>query len=161
MKILIVTNHSYMFYRFRKELLEALLRDHEVFLSTPFVGHEDDLRDMGAVCIETNVSRRSINPFKDMKLLKTYSRMLDDVEPDIVITYSVKPNIYMGAACRNKGILYFANVQGLGTAFEKPLLSSVVSVMYRSALRKANTVFFENEENARFSQTGISFPKVR
>lgn len=51
MKILIVTNHSYMFYRFRKELLEALLRDHEVFLSTPFVGHEDDLRDMGAVCI--------------------------------------------------------------------------------------------------------------
>ena len=75
---------------------------------------------------------------------------LDDVEPDIVITYSVKPNIYMGTACRKKGILYFANVQGLGTAFEKPLLSSVVSVMYRSALRKANTVFFENEENARF-----------
>ena len=150
MKILIVTNHSYMFYRFRKELLEALLRDNEVVLSTPFVGHEDDLREMGAVCIETNVSRRSINPFKDMKLLKTYSRMLDDVEPDIVITYSIKPNIYMGTACRNKGILYFANVQGLGTAFEKPLLSSVVSVMYRSALRKANTVFFENEENARF-----------
>ena len=135
MKILIVTNHSYMFYRFRKELLEALLRDNEVVLSTPFVGHEDDLREMGAVCIETNVSRRSINPFKDMKLLKTYSRMLDDVEPDIVITYSIKPNIYMGTACRNKGILYFANVQGLGTAFEKPLLSSVVSVMYRSALR--------------------------
>ena len=86
MKILIVTNHSYMFYRFRKELLEALLRDHEVFLSTPFVGHEDDLRNMGAECIETNVSRRSINPFKDMKLLKTYSRMLDDVEPDYYIT---------------------------------------------------------------------------
>ena len=49
MKILIVTNHSYMFYRFRKELLEALLRDNEVVLSTPFVGHEDDLREMGAV----------------------------------------------------------------------------------------------------------------
>ncbi len=163
MKILIVTNHSYMFYRFRKELLEALLRDNEVVLSTPFVGHEDDLRDMGAECIETNVSRRSINPFKDMKLLKTYSRMLDDVEPDIVITYSVKPNIYMGAACRNKGILYFANVQGLGTAFEKPLLSSVVSVMYRSALRKANTVFFENEENARFFTDGniVSDSQVR
>ena len=163
MKILIVTNHSYMFYRFRKELLEALLRDNEVVLSTPFVGHEDDLRDMGAECIETNVSRRSINPFKDMKLLKTYSRMLDDVEPDIVITYSIKPNIYMGTACRNKGILYFANVQGLGTAFEKPLLSSVVSVMYRSALRKANTVFFENEENARFFTDGniVSDSQVR
>ena len=93
MKILIVTNHSYMFYRFRKELLEALLRDNEVVLSTPFVGHEDDLREMGAVCIEKNVSSRRINTSKDMKLLKTYSRMLDDVEPDIVITYSIKPNI--------------------------------------------------------------------
>lgn len=76
MKILIVTNHSYMFYRFRKELLEALLRDNEVVLSTPFVGHEDDLREMGAVCIETNVSRRSINPFKDMKLLNVILRLL-------------------------------------------------------------------------------------
>ena len=41
-------------------------------------------------------------------------------------------------------------MQGLGTAFEKLVLSSVVSVMYRSALRKAKTVFFENEENAQF-----------
>ena len=39
-KILIITNHSYMFWRFRKELVEALLKDHEVIISTPFVGHE-------------------------------------------------------------------------------------------------------------------------
>lgn len=68
----------------------------------------------------------------------------------MVVTYSIKPNIYMGTACKAKGIPYVANVQGLGTAFEKPVLSSVVSVMYRSALRKAKTVFFENEENAQF-----------
>ena len=56
----------------------------------------------------------------------------------------------MGSACKTKGIPYVTNVQGLGTAFEKPVLSSVVSVMYRSALQKAKTVFFENEENAQF-----------
>ena len=150
MRILIATNHSYMFYRFRKELVEALVREHEVILSTPFVGHEDDLRAMGLRCIETDIDRRGINPFKDMKLLKTYRKLLDDMQPELVITYSIKPNIYMGSACKAKGIPYAANVQGLGTAFEKPLLSSVVSVMYRSALRKARTVFFENEENAQF-----------
>ena len=85
-----------------------------------------------------------------MKLLKTYRKMLDDIQPDLVITYSIKPNIYMGSACKAKGIPYVTNVQGLGTAFEKPVLSSVVSVMYRSALQKAKTVFFENEENAQF-----------
>lgn len=150
MKILIATNHSYMFYRFRKELVETLMQEHEVILSTPFVGHEDNLKAMGLRCINTEIDRRSINPFKDMKLLKTYRKMLDDIQPDLVITYSIKPNIYMGSACKAKGIPYVTNVQGLGTAFEKPVLSSVVSVMYRSALRKAKTVFFENEENAQF-----------
>ena len=149
MRILIATNHSYMFYRFRKELVEALMQEHEVILSTPFVGHEDDLQAMGLRCIDTEIDRRSINPFKDMKLLKTYRKMLDDIQPDLVITYSIKPNIYMGSACKDKGIPYVTNVQGLGTAFEKPVLSSVVSVMYRSALQEARTVFFENEENAR------------
>lgn len=150
MKILVATNHSYMFYRFRKELVEALMREHEVILSTPFVGHEDDLQAMGLRCINTEIDRRSINPLKDMKLLRTYQKMLDEIQPDLVITYSIKPNIYMGSACKKAGIPYCTNVQGLGTAFEKPLLSSVVSVMYRSALRKARTVFFENEENAQF-----------
>ena len=150
MRILIATNHSYMFYRFRKELVEALMQEHEVILSTPFVGHEDDLQAMGLRCIDMEIDRRSINPFKDMKLLKTYRKMLDEIQPDLVITYSIKPNIYMGSACKAKGIPYVTNVQGLGTAFEKPVLSSVVSVMYRSALRKARTVFFENEENAQF-----------
>ena len=150
MRILIATNHSYMFYRFRKELVEALMQEHEVILSTPFVGHEDDLQAMGLRCINTEIDRRSINPFKDMKLLKTYRKMLDEIQPDLVITYSIKPNIYMGSACKAKGIHYVTNVQGLGTAFEKPVLSNVVSVMYRSALHKAKTVFFENEENAQF-----------
>lgn len=47
MKILIATNHSYMFYRFRKELVEALMQEHEVILSTPFVGHETICRPWG------------------------------------------------------------------------------------------------------------------
>lgn len=148
MKILIATNHSYMFYRFRKALVEALLQEHEVVLSTPFVGHEDDLREMGITCLETKIDRRGIDPVKDMKLMGTYRAMLDEVRPDMVVTYSIKPNIYLGYLCKRKGIPYFANVQGLGTAFEKPLLSAVVSLMYRVALGRAQRVFFENEENA-------------
>ena len=105
MRILIATNHSYMFYRFRKELVEALMQEHEAILSTPFVGHEDDLQAMGLRCIDTEIDRRSINPLKDMKLLKTYRKMLDEIQPDLVITYSIKPNIYMGSACKARRAL--------------------------------------------------------
>ncbi|MDY2752638.1 MAG: glycosyltransferase family 4 protein [Blautia obeum] len=147
-KILIITNHSYMLYRFRKELIQKLLEDSEVVISTPFVGHETDLKELGANCIKTDVDRRSINPFTDLKLLRTYKTILKQEKPDLVITYSIKPNIYAGYLCGKMKIPFCANVQGLGTAFQKALLSNLVTVMYRTAFRKVETVFFENQANA-------------
>ena len=147
-KILIITNHSYMLYRFRKELIQKLLEDSEVVISTPFVGHEADLKELGANCIKTEVDRRSINPFTDLKLLRTYKTILKQEKPDLVITYSIKPNIYTGYLCGKMKIPFCANVQGLGTAFQKALLSNLVTVMYRTAFRKVETVFFENQANA-------------
>ena len=147
-KILILTNHSYMLYRFRTELIQTLMKDHEVVLSMPFVGHEEDFMAMGLRCIETEVDRRGINPKRDLKLFRFYRSLLKAEKPDMVITYSIKPNIYGGWACQLAGIPYCANVQGLGTAFQKQGLAQMVTVMYKTALRKARTVFFENQGNA-------------
>ena len=149
MKILIITNHSYMLYRFRRELIQALMQQHEVVLSMPFVGHEQDFQAMGLRCVDTPVDRRGINPRTDGKLFLNYRKLLKTEQPDLVITYSIKPNIYAGIACAMAGIPYCANVQGLGTAFQRKGLAQFVTVLYRTALRKAKTVFFENQGNAR------------
>lgn len=148
MKILLITNHSYMLYQFRRELAAELLKEHEVVLSMPFVGHEDDFKAMGCRCIETKLDRRSINPVTDLKLYRTYCAMLDEEKPDLVVTYSIKPNIYAGYACSRRNIPYCVNVQGLGTAFQKKGIAQIVTVMYKTALKKAKTVFFENKVNA-------------
>lgn len=148
MKILIITNHSYMLYRFRKELIQELMQEHEVVLSMPFVGHEDDFQAMGLRCINTEIDRRGINPKTDLKLFNTYRRLLETEQPNMVITYSIKPNIYAGLACSMAGIPFCANVQGLGTAFQRKGLAQFVTVLYKTALRKAKTVFFENKGNA-------------
>ncbi len=149
MKILIITNHSYMLYRFRKALISRLLEaGHEMVISTPFVGHEEDLAALGARCIETDINRRGINPVTDGKLLLNYRKMLKKERPDLVITYSIKPNIYAGLCCRMAKIPYCANVQGLGTAFQHKVLAKLVAVLYKTALKKAKTVFFENAGNA-------------
>ena len=147
-KVLIITNHSYMLYQFRRELIQELRKEHEVVLSMPFVGHEDDFQAMGIRCIETNVDRRGINPKTDLRLLKNYFRLLKEEKPDLVITYSIKPNVYAGYACSRLGIPYYANVQGLGTAFQKPGLTQFVTLLYKTAFRKVESVFFENEVNA-------------
>ena len=148
-KILVITNHSYMLYRFRLELLQELAKTHEVVLSMPFVGHEEDFQTLGFRCIETNVDRRGINPKTDFALLRTYRKLLKAEKPDLVITYSIKPNIYAGMACSSQDIPFCANVQGLGTAFQKPLIARLVTLLYRYAFRNVRTVFFENEANAK------------
>lgn len=159
-KILIVTNHSYMLYRFRLELIQELMKTHEVVLSMPFVGHEDDFKALGIRCIKTEVDRRGINPRTDLKLFSVYRKLLKNEQPDAVITYSIKPNIYCGIACRMAGIPYCANVQGLGTAFQRKGLALLVTFLYRLALSKAKTVFFENEANAcEFRRRGIIRPE--
>ena len=148
-KILVVTNHSYMLWQFRRELIQRLMEDAEVVISTPFVGHEQDFAAMGCRMLETDVDRRGINPVTDFRLYHTYVKILKTERPDMVITYSIKPNIYAGFACRMQKIPYCVNVQGLGTAFQKKGLAKIVTVMYRMALKKAKTVFFENAENAK------------
>jgi len=138
-----------MLYRFRRELIQTLMCDHEVVLSMPFVGHEADFQGMGLRCVNTAVDRRGINPKTDLKLFLEYRRLLKQERPDLVITYSIKPNIYAGIACAMAGIPYCVNVQGLGTAFQRKGLAQFVTLLYKTALRKAKTVFFENEGNAR------------
>lgn len=147
-KVLIVTNHSYMLWQFRRELIQELLKEHEVIISTPFVGHEEDFAAMGCKMIDTKVDRRGINPVTDLKLYRFYAKMLKEETPDMVITYSIKPNVYTGFLCRIHKIPYCVNVQGLGTAFQKPGLAQIVTLMYTTALKRAKTVFFENEANA-------------
>lgn len=148
-KIMVITNHSYMLWRFRWELIQELMKDAEVVISTPFVGHEEDFAGMGCRMIETPVDRRGMNPVTDLQLYKTYLKQLKTEQPDQVITYSIKPNVYAGYACRRLHIPYHVNVQGLGTAFQKAGLAQVVTGMYKIALKDAKTVFFENERNAK------------
>lgn len=146
---MIITNHSYMLYRFRRELIESLMQENEVVLSMPFVGHEDDFKAMGIRCIETDVDRRGINPKTDFRLMRTYFKLLKAEKPDMVITYSIKPNIYAGLMCGLLNIPFCANVQGLGTAFQKPGLAQFVTLLYKAAFLRVKTVFFENEGNAK------------
>lgn len=148
-KLMVITNHSYMLWQFRRELIGKLMEDYDVIISTPFVGHEDDFAAMGCTMIETDVDRRGINPKTDMKLYLTYRRLLKEHHPDMVVTYSIKPNVYAGYACRQMRIPYCVNVQGLGTAFQKKGLREIVIRMYKAALKKAKTVYFENKGNAK------------
>ena len=146
--MLVLTNSSSGLFNFRRELLSKCLKNHAVYVSVPCEDEIDELHALGCTVIDTPLDRRGINPLTDVKLFRQYRRLLRQIQPDLVITYTIKPNVYGGLACRLAGIPYAANITGLGTAFQKPgVLRTVASFLYKIALKRAKVVFFENGEN--------------
>ena len=146
MKIMILANNDVGLYQFRKELIEELRKENEVIISLPYGDFIEPLKKMGCKFIDTPVDRRGINPFTDLSLFRNYRELLKNEKPALVITYTIKPNVYGGFACRLAKIPYAVNITGLGTAFENGgLLKKIVTVMNKAACKKAKVVFFENE----------------
>jgi glycosyltransferase involved in cell wall biosynthesis len=151
MKILILANSDSGLYEFRRELLERLLKEHEVYISLPYGDMIPKMQAMGCVFIDTAVNRRGQNPITDLKLLMQYKKIIKTVEPDAVLTYTIKPNVYGGIACRMLRVPYLTNITGLGSAFEREgLLKEAALRLYKRALKKASCVFFQNEENREY-----------
>lgn len=148
-KALFVANSSSGLYGFRNELMRAVGKTHRVIACTPDDGWMDRLRTVAAVDV-VDIDRRGVNPLKDMRLLAHFFRLIRRERPQIVVTYTIKPNIYAGLASRALKVPYAANITGLGTTFEqKGLLRAVVCLLYKAALKKARVVFFENTADLR------------
>lgn len=148
MKILILTNYDVGLYQFRRELIEKLLLQNQIYISLPYGDLVEPLKKMGCHFIDTPMERRGMNPVKDFGLFLSYRKLLKKLQPDLVITYTIKPNVYGGLAARLLGIPYAVNITGLGTAFQgQGMLRKIVTRMYRLSCKKAKVVFFENGEN--------------
>lgn len=148
-RIWILANFDVGLYKFRKELIQKLMDEgNEISVSLPQGELIKNLQQMGCRFLETPVDRRGINPVTDLKLFCRYLRILRVQKPDLVITYTIKPNIYGGLACRFTRVPYCINITGLGTAFQKEgILKKMVTLLYCMACKKARVVFFENAGN--------------
>jgi len=143
-RILVLANNDVGLYRFRKDLLAALLdAGHEVYISLPNGDFVPELVRLGCRFMDTPIERRGTNPLHDSKLFRQYRAMLKKVQPDLVLTYTIKPNIYGGLACRMAHIPYAVNITGLGSAIENGgLLRKFILMLYKISLKGARVVFF-------------------
>jgi len=156
-RILFLVNHDIVIYNFRKELVENLIsKNYEVIISCPDGQNIDKLIQMGAKHVDLKIHRHSKNPINDIKLFCHYHKLIKKYKPNIVLTYTIKPNIYGGIASRLTKTPYIANITGLGTAVEnKSLLQAITIRLYKFALKKAHTIFFQNKENMNFMLRGL------
>ena len=147
-RILILANSASGLYDFRNELLLRLLKEHEVHISLPDADKVPALAEEGCVIHPIPLERRGMNPLKDSKLMLAYRKLIKEVSPDVVLTYTIKPNIYGSLCCRLQRVPYIVNITGLGSVFEDGgMLQKLVVFLYRVALKGASCIFFQNETN--------------
>lgn len=152
MRVLILANNDIGLHNFRKELLLALLNRHyEVHIALPYGDFVDKMQEMGCIFHATEFDRRGTNFVQELKMTGMYKKIIRDVKPDVVLSYTIKPNVYGGMACASLHVPYIANITGLGTALgEKGILQFISIRLYRHAMRKASVLMFQNADNENF-----------
>ena len=148
MRILVLANNFSGLYSFRKEVMKAFVdRGDEVIISAPVDEKATDVEKLGCKIIDTPFNRQGTNPIADIKLMLRYRKMIKQTRSDVVLTYTIKPNLYGGMACALTGI------PGLGAAVEYPgMMQKFTMLLYKIGLRKTWLTFFQNEENLKFCQ---------
>lgn len=152
MKIAILANDTTYTYNLRGALLRRLLAaGHRVTVISQLRGFWPELEAMGCTLIGIDNDRHGKNPLQDGRLLLRYLSILRQEQPEAVLSFNIKPNIYGGMACRHLGIRFLPNVTGLGTALEYPgPLQALTCALYRIGVSRADCIFFQNRSNQDF-----------
>lgn len=150
-KIALVANTTWNIYNFRLNIIEKLLSEgHEVVVMAPvdeFIHYKEKFGNLRHVPIR-RLDRDSINPIKDARLTLEFIKLYRRERPDLIIHYTVKPNIYGGFAARYLRIPSFAVVTGLGYAFiHNGFIKRTTKLLYKWSSPWHRKVIFENEDD--------------
>jgi len=149
MKILFIVNHEIVIYNFRKELVETFIsQGHSCYIACPYGEKLEKLKTMGATILDTKMVRKSKNLLTDLKLYRLYKKLIAKVQPNIILTFTIKPNLYGGLAAYKANIPYIINVTGLGEAYSKKgLLKTYIDTFSRYVFKNALNVFVQNDRD--------------
>ena len=148
-KVAIVLNSSWQAYNFRLNLAHYLSRaGYKVIILAPSDGHYCHYIEKEFDFEDIKLRPDGVNPIQDIKLLFSLFWLYRKIRPDIVLNFTIKPNIYSSVAAKFLGIHSINNVTGLGTVFiKKNILTQIVKSLYRVSLSCATKVFFQNKDD--------------
>jgi len=162
MRIAITINTSWNIYNFRMGLIRTLIEQgNEVIAIAPLDEYSHKLKEEGCEYVPITMDNTGSNPFKDYNLLRQLKKVYQGLKPDIVLHYTVKPNIYGTLAASSLNIPVINNVSGLGTVFlSKSVASFAAKKLYKKAFSKAELVFFQNSDDRKAFLSEINLPHL-
>ncbi|WP_242097935.1 glycosyltransferase family 4 protein [Sphingomonas sp. CROZ-RG-20F-R02-07] len=147
--IVLSINTTWNIVNFRSGLVRRLRAEgYRVVAVSPADAHVAVLTAMGVEHVDIAIDNKGVSPLRDLALLRDYRRILADLRPAAFLGWTIKPNVWGSLAAHSLGIPVINNISGLGTAFIKVgLLTRIVRRLYRTALARSATVFFQNRHD--------------
>ncbi len=166
MKFLVIASASESLVGFRKPLIVDLMtKGFDVHVAAPELVINatvlSQLETFGVTAHDIQMQRTGMNPFADLKALLSMWRLMRQLKPDYVLSYTIKPVIYGSLAAWLAHVPNrFALITGLGFAFmgdgRRSRVLALVQTLYRAALRHCQVIFFQNpDDEALFRQSNI------
>lgn len=151
--VAIFTNNDDDIYCFRKELIEGIIdAGYDVLISCPYGEKFELMQHIEYIYDNPVIDRRGTNVIADIKLLLHYVHLMAKNRPDIVLTYTAKPNVYGALAAHLLGIPVISNVTGFGSVLNNgSLVHKFVMQLFKFSFRRAECVMFQNETNMRMA----------
>ncbi len=147
--VILVANTSWYLHNFRLGLIKALLaRQYVVSTLAPEDEFSDKLRETGCLHFHLTMDNKGLNPVGDLMMKKKLSEIYREINPDLILHYTIKPVIYGSTAAAKLNIPFINNITGLGTAFiKRNWVTWLVKWLYRLSQKNANQVFFQNTDD--------------
>jgi glycosyltransferase involved in cell wall biosynthesis len=144
--IAIVINTSWNIFNFRLGLLKALQQEgYRIVAIAPKDEYSEKLEALGFEYHNIDINNKGTNPLEDAKLVYAFYKLYKEIKPDVLLQYTIKPNIYGAMAAGMLGVPVISNISGLGTVFLNDSISSKVArLLYKLALKVPKKVFYQN-----------------
>ena len=151
-KVAIVINSAWQGYNFRLNLARALkINNYDVnFIAPNDDKYSDKLKKEFSF---TNVDFQAdgLNPINDLRVCFSLFKVFKKIKPDIVLNFTIKPNIYSTIVAKVLGIHSINNITGLGTVFvRKTVITVIVKLLYKVSMLFSTYVFFQNSDDKRY-----------
>lgn len=154
MKFILVSPKNRTAYNFRGDLIREIIAcGYEVIVTGPNRDNVDKIEALGARFVEIPMDKNGVNPFADLQYMRALYKLFCAEKPDTVLGYTSKPVIYGSLAAKRAGVPNVtAMITGLGYAFTQKTakaraIRAVMSLLYKPALKKADTVIFQNPDD--------------
>ena len=151
MTIALVANSSWNLHHFRRSLINRLMAEgYDIILLAPedkYTPHLADFLNARYIPLRHLQAQRK-NPLRDLLLLQELYRIYRQEQPDIVLHFTIKPNLYGSLAASWLGIPSISTVTGLGYTFvHDQFRYRLVRMLYRFSFRKNTQVVFQNPDD--------------